>query len=55
MAQVRFRTPVILSSDAHRTEDLIYGFDDALKLVEKFNLNLVSDYKNDGEAYVKYL
>ena len=39
------KTPVILSSDAHKTEDLIYGFDDALKLVEKFDLNLVYDYK----------
>ena len=37
--------PVILSSDAHKTEDLTYGFDEALKLVEKYNLNLITDYR----------
>ncbi len=38
--------PVILSSDAHKTEDLTYGFDEVLKLVEKYNLNLITDYKD---------
>ena len=29
-----------------KTEDLTYGFDEVLKLVEKYNLNLITDYKD---------
>ncbi|MBR5976978.1 MAG: hypothetical protein IK046_04185, partial [Clostridia bacterium] len=39
------KIPVILSSDAHETRHLTAGFDEAMKLVEKFDLNLVYDYK----------
>lgn len=38
--------PVILSSDAHRKEDLLYGFREAEQLVEKYKLNIVYDYRN---------
>lgn len=33
---------VILASDSHATDTITYGFDDAMKLVKKYGLNLVS-------------
>lgn len=37
------RKPVILSSDAHSVEHITYGFDEAVKLVEKYDLVLKKD------------
>lgn len=34
------QTPVILSSDAHRASDILFGFDMAMDLVNKYDLNL---------------
>ena len=36
------KIPVIFASDAHTTDTLLYGRDEVLKLVEKYNLELVN-------------
>ena len=38
----KHQTPVILASDAHKTDTLTSGFDTALTYVEKYNLNLIN-------------
>lgn len=34
--------PVILSSDSHATDTILFGFEDAMRLVEKYGLNLLT-------------
>jgi len=36
------RHPVILSSDSHAKDTIVYGFDRAIKLVEQYDLNLLT-------------
>lgn len=36
----KYGVSVVLSSDAHATENLLFGFDDALKTAERFGLTL---------------
>lgn len=44
------QAPVILSSDAHRAEDLFFGFDDAMRLVDEYDLNLFTDLSSLQDA-----
>lgn len=37
------QAPVILSSDAHKASDILFGFDSAMALVDKYELNLFRD------------